>query len=223
MRSAISAVAAIASGTSAKQRRHLGRPLQHVLAVAAALRLAGVERGVHADRDQRVLQRPAAPAVDVHVVGRHDRQPEPPGERAPGAHARLVAALELALQLDPEPSVEGLGELSHRRLVLDPVPRAAGQAEQPVGQLQHVSELGHRLVGRPIGAVARAGVGAGDQLAEVLVAAPALDQQRQVAVLAATRTVSSQPVIGFSPAAAAACANTSAPQRLSWSVSASAR
>ena len=76
-------------------------------------------------------------------------------------------------------------ELPHR----SPRPRPRARAQpvrqsSPSASSQHVVELGHRLVGRAVGAVAGAGVGAGDQLAEVLVAAPLLDQQRQVAVLA---------------------------------------
>ena len=77
-----------------EQRRHLGRRLQHVLAVAAPRRLARVEGGVGADGDEGVLQRPAPARVDVDVVRGHERQPAPPGELDQRPHPRPVAALE---------------------------------------------------------------------------------------------------------------------------------
>ena len=156
-----------------------------MLAVAAPLGLAGVERGVDADRHQRVLQRAAAAAVHVHVVRRHHRQPEPARERPPGLHADAVAALERPLQLDPQPPLERLGQPPHLRLALDPVAGAAGQAEQPAGQLEHVGERRGGLRGGAVGTVAGVGVRAGDELAQVLVAVPLGDQQREVPVLAA--------------------------------------
>ena len=54
--------------------------------VAAPQRLGGVERRVLAHRDERVLQRRAAPRVRVHVAGRHARHARAarPAARAAG-------------------------------------------------------------------------------------------------------------------------------------------
>ncbi len=49
-------------GQVAEQERHLARALEHVLAIAASLGLAGLERQMRADGDERILERAPAPA-----------------------------------------------------------------------------------------------------------------------------------------------------------------
>ena len=130
-------------GQVAEQERHLARALEHVLAVAAPLGLAGLEREVRADGDQRVLQRAPPPVVHVHVVRGDRPQPEEARalEQAPVAGA--VAAPERPLQLDAQAGpAEGLVE-HPAALQRDPlvgvheraVARAARQADEPLGAL----------------------------------------------------------------------------------------
>ena len=121
-----------------EQRRHLGRRLEHVLAVAAALPLAGLERTPDSDRHERVLQRRSAAVVRVHVVGGDGRHAELTAELAQAAQAGAVAAPERALQLDPQSvRAEGLAQqppAPPRRLVgrhQRPVAGTAAQADQP--------------------------------------------------------------------------------------------
>ena len=128
-------------GQVAEQDRHLARALEHVLAVAAPLGLAGLERLVRADGDQGVLQRAPPPLVHVHVVRGDGPQPEEPGALEQAAVAGAVAPPQRPLQLDAQAGpAERLVE-HPAALQRDPVvgvheravARAAGQADEALG------------------------------------------------------------------------------------------
>jgi hypothetical protein len=151
--------------------------------VPAPLRLAAVERGAVADRDERVLERRPARVVRVDVAGRDRADAERLREVAERAVAARVAALVRPLELDVEAlGPERLGELARRVRVADAeaVARAAGQAEEAVvalAQERRVERRRHELRAflRPGSRVRR-----GEQPAEVRVAARRLDEQRHV-------------------------------------------
>ncbi len=117
-----------------------------MLAVAAPLRLAAVERLAAPDRDERVLQHPAPAQVDVHVVRRRDGYLEPAGELAQVAQARPVAARERPHQLDVEAPGEGLCERASAPLRACAVAGRERRREGAVAQAaaQAVEALGVR-------------------------------------------------------------------------------
>ena len=180
--------------------------------VAAPLALAAVERRAVADRDEDVLQRRPRRRVRVRVAGRDRRHAERLGEVAQRGVAARVAALVRALELD----VEAAGPNARRAAAARSGrgrrarARAAGEADEPLVQLLEAALLERRrqqLVlapGRP-----RARVRRGQQPAEVRVAGRALDEERDVR--AVRRAYTSAPVIGRTPNAFAACANSSEP------------
>src|SRR5581483_2934705 len=85
--------------------RLLGREQDGVV-VAPPLRLAAVERGAAADRDERILQGGAALVVGVHVAGGDRGGAEVAGELAERGVAAGIAPLVRALELDEEPVPE---------------------------------------------------------------------------------------------------------------------
>ena len=168
-RSASSTVSRVRLRQVAEEQRELARALEHVLAVAAPLGLAGLEREMRADGDERVLQRAAPPVVHVHVVAGADAQPE--GARAldQPAVAGAVAAPQGPLQLDAQTApAERLGERApacerhalvgvHERAVA----RAAREADEALGAR---AECGERRAWHQAVACVRGG----EQLREVL-------------------------------------------------------
>ena len=163
---------------------HLLRREQHRLVVAAPLALAAVERRAVADRDERVLQADARARVRVRVAGDDGLDAERLREVAQRSVAAHVAALVRPLQLDEEAvAAERVREPRRRVRVAngEPVPRAAGEADEPFVQLleQRLVERGRHGLGlasrRP-----RVPVRGSEQPAEVRVAARRLDEQRHV-------------------------------------------
>ncbi len=121
---------------------HGVRREQHRLVVAAPLRLAAVERGAAADRDERVLERGAARVVRMDVAGRDGRDAEVAGELAQPREAARVAALVRPLELDVEAvAPERRGELRSvvRPVHAEPVAGAAGEADEALVQLQRAT------------------------------------------------------------------------------------
>ena len=116
--------------------------------VAAPLWLGGIERGVQAHGDQRVLQRRAGARVRVHVAGRHARHPEPLGHPLEPPVARPVVAQERPLELDPQAiRPERVEQAPKRELVVHAAQRAPAQADQPLGVLEDVGQLDECLRG----------------------------------------------------------------------------
>ena len=92
--------------------------------VAAPRGLRGVERLADADGHQRVLELRARARVGVDVARGHAREAEAAGELLQAAVALAVAAVEGALELDPQPvAAEGVAQAPQRRLVVDPALR----------------------------------------------------------------------------------------------------
>ena len=114
---------------------HLLRCEQHRLVVAAPLALAAVERRAVADRDERVLQADARARVRMRVAGDDGLDAQRLREVAQRSVPAHVAALVRPLQLDVEAvAAEGLRKSRRRVRVAngEPVPRAAGEADEPV-------------------------------------------------------------------------------------------
>jgi hypothetical protein len=119
----------------------------------------------------------------MDVAGRDCRDPQVAGELAQGGASAGVSALVGALELDEEAvAAEGVGDAGDgvRVARAEPVPRAAGQADEPLGVCEQRLErqLGRERVGallRP-----RAGVRLGQEPAEVRVPRRRLDEQRDV-------------------------------------------
>ena len=149
--------------------------------VAAAQRLRRIERRVVAQGDERVLQRRARARVRVDVARRHRRHPEPLGQPGQPAVARAVVALERPLQLDAQVlAPEGGQQPPQRRLVVHAVARAAAQADEPGGVLlERLQRHGRRR----LAVIARVGVRAREDVAEVAPALLRVDQQREVAAV----------------------------------------
>ena len=181
-------------GQVAEQERQLARALEHVLAVAAALGLAGLQREVRANGDHRILERAPPTVVHVHVVRRDRTEPEEARalEQAPVAGA--VASPERSLELDAQAApAEGLVEhpaaLQRDSLVAvheRAVARAARQADEPLGALA-------QRVQRRARARAVLDVRGREQLREIGVARARLGEQRDVegAVLVGDRQLAS--------------------------------
>ena len=155
---------------------------EHALVVAAALWLAAVERGAAADRDEHVLERGAAWMVRMRVAGGDGPDADRLGEVAQRGEPAGVAPLVRALQLHEEPFAPER-PCQRRRTVRasrrEPVPGAAGEADEALVQLGHQrgGERRWRGLRRP-GAGVR--VRGGQQPAEIRVAARRLDEQRHV-------------------------------------------
>src|SRR5262249_3127838 len=112
---------------------------QDGLVVAASLRLAAVERGAAADRDEGVLKGAPPLVVDVDVAGGGGGQAELAGKLPKGCVPARVAALVRTLELDveavgPECGCRPGGAVRVPRA--EPVARAAGEADEPLGALQ---------------------------------------------------------------------------------------
>jgi hypothetical protein len=151
--------------------------------VAAPLLLAAVEGGAAADGDEGVLEGCAASVVGVDVAGGDGGDAEVAGELAQRGVAAGVSALVRSLELDVE-AVTSEGDRDAgggvRIVRCEPVPRAAGQADEPLGVLEQRVE---RQLGRQrVGSLLRPGTGVrlGQQPAEVRVARRGLDEQRDV-------------------------------------------
>ena len=164
---------------------HLAGSAQHRLAVPAPLRLAAVEGGATADRHEHVLERRAAGRVRMDVAGGDGIDAEMRGQVAEQRIAPRIAACVGALQLDEEAvTPKGLREPGGSIGVAqaEPVTRAPGEADEPLGELRHRLRLDGRgeehpvlLPGRP-----RPRMGCGEDPAQVRVAAVALAEERDV-------------------------------------------
>ena len=168
--------------------RHRLRRAHHVAVVAAAQRLGGVERGVVAERHERILQlRPGC----ARARGRR-RWPRtsPPGagraRRARGCgrdrRGRTAAA---APHRGPPGRTRraGAGQSAHRAS-----PQAGGaarQADEALGMVDHRPTSTTARPARAEGALAGVRVGEGDDPAEVAPAALVAHEQREVARAAA--------------------------------------
>ena len=165
---------------------HLGCALEMRLAVAVALKIAGVQSGVAADGGQHIVQAMASPQRVVDVVGGHHRRADALSQTQQSLHQPLVAGAQLALHFDEEavPAEQGL-QLLGRALRLrfvpgqqmlsnDAVP-AAGERQEASAVLRQVVPGGQRLP--LLAAQARRR----DQLAEVGEAHLVLGEESQVA------------------------------------------
>jgi hypothetical protein len=160
----------------------LGRRQEQALVVAAPLGLAGLERRVVANGDEDVLEAGTLRRVRVGVPGRDGRDAERLREVAQRRVAAGVAALVRALQLDVEAALEGARERGGGVGVADgePVPGAAGQADEPLVPLVEEREVKCRRQRRLHRLRARVRVRRGQQPAEVRVAGRGLAEQRDV-------------------------------------------
>ena len=155
---------------------------QHRLVVAATLGLRAVERRALADRDEHVLQLRAASMVRVHVAGRdrlHAERLREVSQRGVPAH---VPALVRPLELDEETVAERAGDRGRGVRVAhgEPVPRATGEADEPVVQLEQELDRQRGIERRVLGPGSRPRVRRGEEAAEVRVAPRVLDEQRDV-------------------------------------------
>ena len=164
---------------------HLVRREQDGLVVAAALRLAAVERGAVADRDERVLEAGAAEVVRVDVAGRDGGDAERCGQLFERGVAAGVAALVRALELDVERAGKRAREPGGGVRVErgEAVARAAGEADEPFGvRFEDVERRRRREQLALAAGDAGAGVRVGEDPAEVRVAGLGLAEQRDVGV-----------------------------------------
>ncbi len=120
------------------------QPLQHLLRraedgflVPAPLPLGAVEGGAVRDRDQRILESRPALVVRVDVPGCDRRHAEGCCEALEGRVSARVASLEWPLELDVERAGERAREIGCRLRIdaAEPLPRAAGEADEPFGVL----------------------------------------------------------------------------------------
>ena len=154
----------------------------------------------------------------VATHGTPSRAPAPPARgSACGRGGRTGRCSSTRKRVAPE----GGEQPAHRRLVADPVARAARQADEPLRVLLERLERDARLLDR----VRLPGVSRVCACARVS-SRQRLRQPRSSRTSSVTwrspSTVSSQPWIAFSPNVRAACANSIDPEIVSWSVSASA-
>ena len=213
-RSASVALRSAAAAVEGEALEHLLRRAQVALAVPAPLGLAALERGPAADRDEDVLQQRAPRVVRVDVAGRDRLDPEVLGEVAQEAEPARVSALERPLELDEEalaaerPREPGGGVRVEEP---EPAPRAAREADEPFVQLRDALERaptaaaapGPRVPGRRVPACAAVS-------RRQRFAYPRRDSTSSV-TCAPPSSVTSAPVIGRTPNAFAACANSSEP------------
>ena len=128
------------------------------------------------DRHEHVLEARAPRVVRVDVAGGDGADAEGLGQVAEGGVPACVAALVRALELDVEAvAAERVGEAGGGVRVADgePVPRAAGEADEALSLLGEPGRVEPRI--QPL-----AGVGCGEQAAEVGVARRRLDEERDV-------------------------------------------
>ena len=161
--------------------RQLARSGEDALAVAAPLRFAAVQRGAVTDRHEHVLEGGPALVVRMRIAGRDGAYVKRLGQLAQGGVAALVAALVRALELDEEAlGPEGSRQrgspvrVAHR----EPVPRAAGEADEPLVQLRQQRGIERRR--RQLGSIPGPGMRGGQQPAQVRVPLGGLDEQRHV-------------------------------------------
>ena len=156
---------------------------EHALVVAAPLALAAVERGAAADRDEDVLQRRRDDVVRVRVAGDERRHAQRRREIAQRGVAPRVAALVRPLQLDEEVlASEDVREPRRRVRIADgePVPRAPGEADEPLVQLLEQRRLERRRQRLASLLRPRPRMRRGEQPAEIRVPLLRLDEQRDV-------------------------------------------
>ena len=209
---ASSAVRRTASRSSGKRSSIASGGSEHGLVVAAPLRLAAVERGAAADRDERVLERGAARVVGVDVAGRDGRRRRGRGRaraarRAGGRRrARTAAGARRRSGRGRTPARRGAAAFG----LVTPSPWRAQPERQTRPSFRSSSDSSGSAGGSGSvpGLRPRARVRLGQQPAEVRVALRRLDEQRHVAP---PSSVTSAPVIGRTPNAFAACANSSEP------------
>ena len=135
------------------------------------------------DRDEHVLERRPARVVRVDVAGDDRLHAERARRGRAGARSGRVAALERPLQLDEEAvGAERPRQPDGGVRVADaePVAGAAGEADEPLGELgeQRRVERGRQRLGSFLRARVR--VRGREEAAEVRVAAGRLDEQRHV-------------------------------------------
>jgi hypothetical protein len=103
---------------------------------------------VEAHRHERVLQRPAAAGVGVHVAGGHARHPQPSRQFLQAAVAGAVLAQERTLQFDAQPlRSECVQQPAQGRLIMHSAQGAAAQADQPLGVIEHGRQRDRRVGG----------------------------------------------------------------------------
>jgi hypothetical protein len=164
----------------AEARLHRRRGGEHVRAVGASQRFAGLQREVMTARHEGVLERHARSGMGMDVAARHAAQSQARGERGERGVAGAVAGEKRSLQLDAQPfGAESLAQPPHAGLLVHAVLRAAGQADQPLGVCANGLQRDRRRR-RLARAFAGVGVGERQQAAEVAPAALAGDQQREV-------------------------------------------
>ena len=134
------------SAVEGEALEHLLRGSEEALTVAAAIRLAALERSSAADRHERVLQQRSPRMVRVDVSGRDRLDSEVLGQVAKRGVRRVSPALVRPLELDEEalaaerPSEpRGAARITNA----EAHPRAAGEADEPLGELRHRLQ-GHR-------------------------------------------------------------------------------
>ena len=155
-------------GVVAEARGHGLRGGEHVGVVAAAQGLGGVERRVLADGHEGVLEQGAVAVVRVDVAGGHGGHAETLRERFQRPVAAAVVAQVGALQLDPQAvGAEGLAQAAQAAQVVHAAGRAAGQADEPIGVVEHLLERDpRRLPDRAALGRTRLGVREGQQPAQ---------------------------------------------------------
>ena len=123
---------------------HLLRRPEEALTVTATIRLAALERGAAADRHERVLEQRSPRMVRVDVSGRDRLDSEMLRQVAKRGVSACVSALVRPLELDEEAiAAEGPSEPRGAARITNAKadPRAAREADEPLG------ELGHRFHG----------------------------------------------------------------------------
>ncbi len=161
----------------------LVRSEQHRLVVAAPLALAAVERRAFANRDEHVLELRATRVVRVRVAGRDRVHAERLGEVSQRGVPPHVAALVRPLELDEEALAPERPRDARGRVRVDdgePVPRAAGEADEPVVQLLEQVQRERWVERRILRLRPRVRVRRCEQPAEVRVAACVLNEERDV-------------------------------------------
>ena len=134
------------------------------------------------DRDEHVLERGAAQGVRMDVAGDDGLHARMSGEVAQERVPARVAALERPLQLDVEAlRPEGAGERGGgvRVTHAEALPRAAGEADEPLVQLGEQARVERGRQQDPL-LRPRVRVRRGQEPAEVRVALGRLDEQRHV-------------------------------------------
>ncbi len=169
-------------GQIGEQLRHLGSTLEPVLGrQPAALLLADLS--AIGDAQQDVVRLVVGGVDEVHVVGRDQRQTALEGEVDQGRLDLLLGREPVAHQLDVKPAREQRREPGQQRLAETAVAVQQCPAERPLGATGERDQpvRGARQVIEPDlrRAAITAEIGATQQLQQVLVAALALDQDRQ--------------------------------------------